>query len=201
MPNTLARLRRGVRFKSKPSKQRSWLSIFALIVVSVAIFYGLPVGVNDFPFSVFTTATQGGAAAQSSTIAGPASITDGDTIKIRGQRIRFFGIDAPESSQTCRDGDDREYRCGQRATDALSDKIGSGTVTCEQRDIDRYGRIVAVCRLGGEDLNAWLVRQGWAIAYRHYSWAYVSAEAEAKTARRGIWAGDFMSPYEYRRSH
>lgn len=87
---------------------------------------------------------------------------------------------------------------GRRATAALSGRIGARTVACSQRDIDRYGRVVAVCRAGGEDLNAWLVRQGWAVAYRRYSRDYVSVENEARRARRGIWAGSFVPPEDWR---
>ena len=83
-----------------------------------------------------------------SALMGPASVIDGDTINIRGQRIRLHGIDAPESAQSCRDGQGRDYRCGQKATSALAEKIGKQTVSCEQRDIDRYKRVVAVCRAG-----------------------------------------------------
>ena len=76
---------------------------------------------------------------------------------------------------------------------------GRKTVRCEQRDVDRYGRIVAVCRLGGEDLNGWLVRNGYAVAYRRYSLDYVSAEDKARSERRGLWAGEFTLPWLWRR--
>jgi endonuclease YncB( thermonuclease family) len=89
-------------------------------------------------------------------LSGQASVIDGDTIEIHGQRIRFFGIDAPESHQTC-EADQQAYRCGQQAALALADEIGQQTVSCERHDVDRYGRIVAVCHAGGEDLNAWMV--------------------------------------------
>lgn len=129
-------------------------------------------------------------------IIGRASVIDGDTIEIHGKRIRLFGIDAPESAQTCRDDKGQNYRCGQRAALMLSDKIGQQTVVCDQRDVDRYKRIIAVCRLGNDDLNAWLVREGWAVAYRQFSRDYVRTEEEAKAAKRGIWAGTFTPPEE-----
>jgi endonuclease YncB( thermonuclease family) len=130
-------------------------------------------------------------------LAGRASIIDGDTLEIHGQRIRLHGVDAPESRQTC-EADGQTYRCGQQAALALADYIGQRTVACEERDVDRYNRIVAVCRAGGEDLNAWLVSQGLALAYRKYSVDYVDEEAAARTAQLGIWRGAFVPPWDWR---
>jgi endonuclease YncB( thermonuclease family) len=136
--------------------------------------------------------------AGASDLTGRASVIDGDTIEIHGQRIRLFGIDAPESRQTC-EANGQTYRCGQQAALSLADHVGQRTVACEQRDNDRYGRIVAICRAGAEDLNAWLVSQGWALAYRHYSTAYLAEEDAARTAHLGIWRGTFTAPWEWRR--
>jgi endonuclease YncB( thermonuclease family) len=133
-------------------------------------------------------------------ISGRASVTDGDTLVIRNTRIRLHGIDAPESAQVCQDAAGKDYRCGQKAALALADKIGEATVSCEPRDTDRYGRTVAVCRKGSEDLNAWMVAQGYAPAYRRYSQDYVQAEGEARTRKRGIWAGTFDPPSDWRRA-
>lgn len=82
---------------------------------------------------------------------------------------------------------------------ALSDRIGQSPITCEPRDTDRYGRTVAVCQKDSEDLNAWMVSQGHAIAYRRYSTDYVAAETTAKATKRGIWAGAFTTPSDWRR--
>lgn len=131
-------------------------------------------------------------------LTGTASVIDGDTLEVRGTRIRLHGIDAPESAQLCQDGTGKDWRCGQKAALALSDRIGRRPVTCEQKDKDRYGRVVAACFVGGENLNAWMAANGWAMAYRQYSKDYVGAEATARAARAGIWAGTFQPPWEWR---
>jgi len=132
---------------------------------------------------------------------GRANVIDGDTIEIRGERIRLFGVDAPESAQTCRDAAGAAYRCGQRAALALADRIGVQTVNCNALDRDRFGRTVSECSVGGENMNAWLVRNGWAVAYRRYGGGrYNADERAAKAARAGIWAGAFVMPEAYRRA-
>jgi len=130
-------------------------------------------------------------------VVGRALLIDGDTLEIHGQRIRLYGIDAPESGQLCR-ADDRPYPCGQIAALALADKIGERLVRCEERDVDAYGRVVAICYLGDEDLGAWLILNGWAFAYRRYSEDYLDEEGMARSERRGIWQGEFEYPWEWR---
>jgi len=130
-------------------------------------------------------------------ISGRAEITDGDSFEIGATRIRLFGVDAPEGRQSCtRDG--RAWACGNEAERKLRSLVGDRTVTCTKRDVDNYGRIVAVCRSGTADLNAEMVRSGFATAYRRYSNDYVDEESEARKARRGIWAGEFTNPEDYR---
>ncbi|MCJ2108470.1 thermonuclease family protein [Methylobacterium sp. E-041] len=125
---------------------------------------------------------QGGGAFAAEPIVGRASVTDGDTVVIQGTRIRLFGIDAPESAQVCEDAAGKEYRCGQVAALALSDRIGEAPISCEPRDTDCYGRTLAICRKSLEDLNAWMVAQGHAVAFRRYSSEYVGQEAQARAA-------------------
>jgi endonuclease YncB( thermonuclease family) len=132
-------------------------------------------------------------------LAGQASVIDADTIEIHGQRIRLFGIDAPEGRQTC-ELNGQPYRCGQQAALALADYIGQRTVRCESRDIDRYQRVVSVCYVRGRDVGAWLVSEGWALAYRRYSLEYVDEEDGARTDRRGLWRGTFIPPWEWRQN-
>jgi endonuclease YncB( thermonuclease family) len=139
------------------------------------------------------------AAVQLPAIVGPASVLDGDSLKVGDRQIRLFGIDAPERRQTCLDPAGQRYRCGDAARAALAGKIAGATIRCQPRSIDRYERWVAVCYRADEDLNGWLVAQGWALAYRHYSNDYVAAEDAARARRAGIWRGSFETPWDYRR--
>jgi len=132
------------------------------------------------------------------TVQGIARIIDGDTIAFGGQRIRLFGIDAPESTQVC-DVGVRAWRCGEAARDILARQIGNRPVRCEIQDTDPYGRLVAVCiNAQGEDLNAFMVVHGLAVAYTQYSRAYERAQTVAQERRWGIWGGPFVRPDVYR---
>ena len=136
--------------------------------------------------------------AQAGGVIGQASVIDGDTVEIHGQRIRLFGIDAVETSQRCeRNG--QAWNCGKDSAFALADRIGRSAIDCRGQEKDRYGRLVAVCFKGAEDLNRWMVEQGWAVAYRRYSVDYVAAEDAARAARRGLWASTFDMPWEWRK--
>ena len=129
---------------------------------------------------------------------GMARVIDGDTIDISGQRIRLHGIDTPEAKQTCqREG--ATWLCGAAATKALRKLIGGARITCIRRDKDRYGRVVAVCHANGLNLNAAMVQSGMALTYRKYSDDYTGQEMSAKAGRRGLWAGQFIPPWEWRR--
>ena len=133
------------------------------------------------------------------TLNGTATVIDGDTLDVQGTRIRLYGVDAPETRQTCRKGR-REWDCGQAATTALRDKLGRRQVRCEQTGSDRYGRVVARCSLGGQDIGSWLVRNGWAAAYVQYGGRIYSADQEAaRSAGKGIWAGEFTMPWDWRK--
>jgi endonuclease YncB( thermonuclease family) len=127
----------------------------------------------------------------------PARVIDGDTLDIAGERIRLHGIDAPEKDQTCTiDGE--EWECGIAAWGYLVQLLAGQIVTCDPRDIDQYGRTVAVCFADNQDINAAMVADGWALAYREYSQDYVPHEAAAETAGLGLWQGAFVPPWEWR---
>ena len=132
-------------------------------------------------------------------LVGAASVIDGDTLEIHGQRIRLFGIDAPESAQTCRRGDQAE-RCGKFAAWHLADLIGRSTVECRGDARDQYDRLLAVCYREKIDVNGAMVADGQAIAYTRYSWSYVPQEVKARAAGRGLWGTDFERPESWRHS-
>ena len=139
------------------------------------------------------------APAAAENLTGQASVIDGDTIEIHGQRIRLFGIDAVESRQRCSRGG-KQWNCGKDSAFALADRIGRSAIDCRGVERDRYDRLVAVCFKGSEDLNRWMVEQGWAVAYRRYSMDYVKAEEAAKAAGRGLWSGSFEMPWDWRKT-
>lgn len=128
-----------------------------------------------------------------------AKVIDGDTLDVAGARVRLFGIDAPEAAQTCRRGG-RNWACGAEAEDALVSVIAGRQVRCEEQDIDRYERSVAICWAGAENLNAWMVENGWAVAYRQYGGrTYDQEEVVARVAQRGIWSSEFVMPWNWRK--
>lgn len=142
------------------------------------------------------------APAGAATIAGRASVIDGDTIEIHGERIRILDIDAPESRQLCTAADGTEYRCGQQAALALADWIGAQPVTCESDKLDRYQRRLAHCSVAGQDVATWLAEKGLAVPYRDCRCEVVRDAADrAKASGFGIWAGQFQMPWEWRKAH
>jgi endonuclease YncB( thermonuclease family) len=133
-------------------------------------------------------------------IAGAVRVGDGDSLDIGGTRIRLHGIDAVDLAQHCKDSTGADYACGEDAKRVLEDLIRGKSVRCDERHgVDQYGRIAAVCTADGVNLNAAMVEAGFAIAYRQHSLAYVPNEDRAKAARKGLWAGSFETPADYRR--
>ena len=131
------------------------------------------------------------------TITDIATVTDGDSLILNGEKIRLWGIDAPELNQTCAKAG-TTWACGEEAKTALTSLVTDKPVTCQTEDIDRYNRIVAECFIGNQSINARLVKNGWAIAYRRYSMAFVDEEKTAQQKEVGIWSGTFTQPWEWR---
>ena len=139
------------------------------------------------------------AAAAPAELTGFARVVDGDTFSLGAERVRLWGVDAPEGRQVCQNAQDQGYACGDVARDQLVGLIGGRAVRCEVRDRDPYGRAVARCLAGSTDLGEAMVRAGWAVDYVQFSrGAYASAEVEARRARRGLWAGRFETPSTWR---
>ncbi|MGJ4887184.1 thermonuclease family protein [Bradyrhizobium sp. HKCCYLR20261] len=132
-------------------------------------------------------------------LVGRVSIVDGDTLDIHGERIRLWGVDAPESAQLCRGRDRKAYRCGALSANTLDAFTRGKTVRCAPIEGDRYGRIVARCSAGGTDLGQFLVSRGLAIEEPQYSHgAYAPDQLAARRGSRGIWSGRFIAPPLYR---
>jgi endonuclease YncB( thermonuclease family) len=128
---------------------------------------------------------------------GNAVAKDGDSLMLNNTEVRLHGIDAPEYNQSCRNTSGT-YACGRAARDALRDLMRGRTIACRSFETDRYGRAVSECRDGDININREMVRLGWAVAYLRHSTAFVSAQREAKAAKRGIWQGWFEMPEDYR---
>jgi endonuclease YncB( thermonuclease family) len=137
------------------------------------------------------------ACSQGDPVVGRATVIDGDGLRVGDRTIRLFGIDAPEGRQTCR-RNGAEWACGDAASRKLREVVGGRIVTCERKDMDSYGRIVAVCRAGGVDVSDAMVRSGMALAYRRFSDDYVPAEQAARRAVVGLWASEFTPPWQWR---
>jgi endonuclease YncB( thermonuclease family) len=143
------------------------------------------------------------------TISGKAFVVDGDTIKINSKKIRLFGIDAPEKKQKCKKiflsisffSLNKNYNCGILSTEKLKKKIKDNIITCKIKGKDRYKRIIAECFKDKTNLNSWLVRNGYAVAYIKYSKKYLAAQNLAEKENRGIWQGIFEMPWDWRKKN
>ena len=126
-------------------------------------------------------------------------VIDGDTIILNGEKIRFSGIDTPELKQTCLK-DNEEVGCGMFAKILLVKKIGNNIPKCIGKEKDFYKRTLAECFVNGESLSKFLVRSGYAFAYRKYSTKFVKDEDFAKVNKLGMWSMTFQYPWDFRKS-
>jgi endonuclease YncB( thermonuclease family) len=136
--------------------------------------------------------------ATASLLSGRATVVDGDSLEIAGERVRLEGIDAPEASQTCGGGWLGTWSCGRAATAQLRWLVGGRRVDCEAAGRDKYGRVLGWCTADGRDINAEMVRTGHAWAFVRYSTRYRAVEAEARRAKVGIWKGEAEPAWVYR---
>lgn len=134
------------------------------------------------------------------TIFGKARVIDGDTIHIDKNKIRLHAIDAPEIKQTCT-LDTKEWFCGQQSTTELKKLISDKSIKCKVNDIDMYNRFVAICFIDKINISQWMVKNGWAIAYRYYSSDYILDERFARENNLGIWSSKFLEPYVFRKKN
>lgn len=136
--------------------------------------------------------------APAATLSGTATVSDGDTVTVRGARIRLHGIDAPETDQVCLSETRKTYACGIAARDALIQIIGRKPLTCTGSEIDVYERRLMTCFVDGLDINAAMVSRGWALAFRRYSNVYANQEHDAQRRQSGLWSGAFIAPWNWR---
>src|ERR1700687_961284 len=139
------------------------------------------------------------APAEAADITGVPKIREGDSIQIGSTRIRLGGIDAPSVDQLCLNNTGERWTCGVAARDELIKYVGDKPWTCHPRQAaDRRGRIVARCEVDGEDIQKWMVKSGWALAYVRVSHDYDADEKAARDAKAGMWQGAFIAPWDWR---
>ena len=136
-----------------------------------------------------------------SVLSGRATVIDGDTLEIAGERVRLEGIDAPEMAQTCGRKWFGQWGCGRAAANTLKSLVGTRRIDCQSAGRDKYGRMLGWCSVDGRDINREMVREGMAWAFVKYSRRYEAVEAEARTAKAGIWQGDAQPAWVYREQH
>lgn len=175
--------------------------LFPVLGVIGAVILGY--NVNSGPATLQPQSSATVAPGKADALTGRATVIDGDTIEISGQRIRFNGIDAPEGEQSCRNGKGQSYACGRAAANALDKFLAaSRPVSCQFVEWDQYGRFVGNCaRADGKSIQQWLVANGHALDWPRYSHgAFAAQEATARASKRGVWRGEFQRPWEWRAS-
>jgi len=128
------------------------------------------------------------------------TVTDGDTIRIGEERIRFSGIDAPELKQTCVYLE-IEFKCGEFSKNLLIKKIANQKVSCIRESKDQYGRTLAECFVGKDSLSSYLVQEGYAFAYRKYSDKFIADEEYAQSKGNGMWSMEFLFPWDFKKKN
>ena len=193
----MARTRARAASRRRRRSPLAWIGrYFGFIALAGVALFALQRGGIDRQFvATRQPASQTGV---SSTLAGYPTVVDGDTLRLNGERIRIIGMDAPEMNQTCTDANGRPWACGRVATQQLAALIAGNRVECTAKGHGRYGRTLASCSAGSvSDLGGAMVRAGYAVNYG----GNLLAEVEARWRQRGLWAGDFTRPQDWRRMH
>ena len=136
--------------------------------------------------------------AHAADVTGLAKVREGDTVVIGSNRIRLGGIDAPSVDQLCLNTKGERWTCGVAARDELIKHVEGKSWTCHLGTTDRRGRSVARCEVDGEDIQKWMVKNGWALAYDRFSHDYDADQAAARDAKSGMWQGAFIAPWDWR---
>lgn len=170
----------------------TWVLHVLLVAGSMAAGAGLHAWYTDAPF------TPDSPQDVPSVIKGKAIPFDGDDIEINGMKIRLQGIDAIEARNACCYLG-KPWDCAGEATAALQKKLRNKTVTCRVQGKTTKNRPLAHCFAGGDNINEWMVKNGWAYAYRKYSLAYAAAEQSAQRDKRGLWRGKFLKAGQRRK--
>ena len=199
--NNISRSEKRYRPRQRGGRaRRYWLAKFLgplAAIAAIALF-------REVDTSTLFAATRSNipAAPSSEMIVGRATVIDGDTIEIHGKRVRFDGIDAPESAQLCSDQNGKSVRCGAGSAEALASYLVQSQPThCRIAGGDQYGRLIGTCkRQDGRDVSEWLVRNGHALDWpRHSGGRYQAYQQAAKEDRIGLWAGSFDEPWIWRK--
>jgi endonuclease YncB( thermonuclease family) len=138
------------------------------------------------------------ALASAADITGVPKIREGDQVQIGNTRIRLGGIDAPSGDQLCLNTKGERWTCGVAAREELIKYAGNKPWSCHTRRLDSRGRTVARCEVDGEDIQKWMVKNGWALAFVRFSRDYEADEKAAREAKAGMWAGAFIAPWDWR---
>ncbi len=162
------------RFPAFGRKISGFFNAFLLIIALVATLYLLPQTGED--------------------LAGYARASDGDSLRLGEERVRILGIDAPELDQTCTTRSGNSWACGRASKDFLMNILAENPIDCMWDARDKYGRVLATCRVDDRDIGKMMIDAGMAISYSDYA----AEEARARSNRVGIWAGDFITPRQWR---
>lgn len=131
-------------------------------------------------------------------VSGTIRVIDADTIDVGDTRVRLHAIDAPEMDQNCETQNAVRFACGQWATNQVRQRFAGKVAHCMPRDVDKYGRIVAKCRVDDADMGEVIVSEGWAFAFRRYGLDYDLAEKSAFVTGRGLHGARVQSPAQFR---